>query len=146
LPPWLSWSGSPSPRLPISGRFATLAGDPPTDLRSAGYPELVLASLIIGGALLLAIVAASGWGAVVLPADARIAVHYGSENHQYLVSKRAGLLIWPALGVILYGALGGIIGSSLAAGWVAGVRDVLVPAVLVVVLAFQAGALITARR
>jgi len=98
----------------------------------------VLASLIIGGMLLLAIVAASGWGAVVLPADARIAVHYGSENHQYLVSKRAGLLIWPALG--------GIVASSLAAGWVPGVRDVLVPAVLVVVLAFQAGALITARR
>ena len=106
----------------------------------------MLASLIIGGMLLLAIVAASGWGAVVLPADARIAVHYGSENHQYLVSKRAGLLIWPALGVILYGALGGIVASSLAAGWVPGVRDVLVPAVLVVVLAFQAGALITARR
>ena len=107
---------------------------------------MVLASLIIGGVLLLAIVAASGWGAVVLPADARIAVHYGSENHQYLVSKRAGLLIWPALGVILYGALGGIVASSLAAGWVPGVRDVLVPAVLVVLLAFQVGALITARR
>jgi hypothetical protein len=80
----------------------------------------VLASLIIGGALLMAIVAASGWGAVVLPANARIAVHYGSENHQYLVSKRAGLLIWPALGVIMYGALGGIVASSLAAGWVRG--------------------------
>ena len=70
--------------------------------------------MIIGGVLLLAIVAASGWGAVVLPADARIAVHYGSENHQYLVSKRAGLLIWPALGVILSGALGWITASRLA--------------------------------
>ena len=106
----------------------------------------MLASLIIGGMLLLAIVAASGWGAVVLPADARIAVHYGSENHQFMVAKRAGLLIWPALGLIVYGALGGIVASHLAAGWVPGVRDVLVPAVLVVVLAFQAGALITARR
>jgi hypothetical protein len=106
----------------------------------------VLASLVIGGVLLLAIVAASGWGAVVLPADARIAVHYGSESHQYLVSKRAGLLIWPALGVLLYGVLGGIIASSLAAGWVPGVRDVLLPAVLIVVLAFQAGALIMAQR
>lgn len=106
----------------------------------------MLASLIIGGVLLLAIVAASGWGAVVLPAGARIAVHYGSENHQFLVSKRAGLLIWPVLGVLLYGALGGIARSGLAAGWVPGFRDVLVPAVMVVVLAFQAGALITARR
>jgi hypothetical protein len=106
----------------------------------------VLASLIIGGMLLLAIMAASGWGAAVLPPDARIAVHYGSENHQFMVDKRAGLLIWPALGVIVYGALGGIAASRLAAGWVPGVRDVLVPAVLVVVLAFQVGALITARR
>ena len=39
-----------------------------------------------------------------------------------------------------------IIASRLAAGWVPGVRDVLVPAVLVVLLAFQVGALITARR
>ena len=34
----------------------------------------------------------------------------------------------------------------MAAGWVPGFRDVLVPAVMVVVLAFQAGALILARR
>jgi hypothetical protein len=106
----------------------------------------VLASLVIGGMLLLATVAASGWAAAVLPADARIPLHYGSVEHYYPASKRAGLLIWPAGGAVLYGVLGGIARSSMAAGWVPGFRDVLVPAVMVVVLAFQAGALILARR
>jgi hypothetical protein len=106
----------------------------------------VVASLLIGGVLLLAMVAASGCAAAILPADARIAIHGGSVEHCYLASKRAGLVIWPALGALCYGVLGGIAGSSLAAGWVPGVRDVLVPAVMCVVLAFQAGALILARR
>jgi hypothetical protein len=34
----------------------------------------------------------------------------------------------------------------LAAGWVPGVRDVLMPAVMVVLLGFQAGALVLARQ
>ncbi len=105
-----------------------------------------MASLLIGGVLLLAMVAASGRAAMVLPADARIAIHCGSAEHSYLASKRAGLVIWPALGALCYGVLGGIAGSSLAVGWVPGVRDVLVPAVMCVLLAFQAGALIMARR
>ena len=42
--------------------------------------------------------------------------------------------------------VGGITGSSLAADWVPGVRDVLTPAVMGVALAFQIGALALARR
>ncbi len=106
----------------------------------------MLASWLIGGVLLLAMVAASGRAAVVLPADARIAIHCGSVEHCYLASKWAGLVIWPALGTFCYGVLGGIAGSGLAADWVPGVRDVLVPAVMCVLLAFQAGALVMARR
>jgi hypothetical protein len=104
------------------------------------------ASLVIGGVLLVAMVAASGRAAVVLPADALIAIHCGSVEHCYLASKRAGLVIWPVLGAIWFGVLGGIAGSGLAAGWVPGVRDVLVPAVMCVALGFQVGALILARR
>jgi hypothetical protein len=40
-----------------------------------------MASLVIGGVLLLAMVAASGRAATVLPADARIAIHCGSVEH-----------------------------------------------------------------
>ncbi len=50
------------------------------------------------------------------------------------------------MGAVLFGVLGGIAGSSLAADWVPGVRDVLTPAVMGVVLAFQVGALVLARR
>jgi hypothetical protein len=106
----------------------------------------VVASLVVGGVLLLAMIVASARGAVTLAADARIPVHCGSVEHCLLVSKRAGLIIWPTVGAVLFAVLGEIAGSSLAAGWVPGVRDVLVPAVLCVVLGFQAGALVLAAR
>jgi hypothetical protein len=102
----------------------------------------VVAALAVGGFLLAMMIAASGYAAVILPASARIPLHLGSQQHVFLVSKRAGLVIWPAAGAVLYGILGGVSGSSLAADWVPGVRDVLTPAVMVVVLGFQAGALI----
>jgi len=106
----------------------------------------VVASWVIGGVLLLAMIVASGRAAVTLPAQARIPVHFGSVEHCYLAPKRAGLVIWPAVGAVLLGAVGGITGSSMAANWVPGVRDVLTPAVMSVALAFQIGALILARR
>ncbi len=103
-----------------------------------------MASLIIGGVLLLAMAAVSGRAAAVLPADARIAIHCGSVEHCYLTSKGAGLVIWPVVGAVLFGVLSGITGSSVAGDWVPGVRDVLVPAVMCVALAFQVGAVIRA--
>ena len=106
----------------------------------------MVASLVISGVLLLAMIVASGRAAVTLPAEARIGVHFGSVEHCYLAPKRAGLVIWPAVGAVLLGVVGGITGSSMAANWVPGVRDVLTPAVMVVVLAFQIGALVLARR
>jgi hypothetical protein len=106
----------------------------------------VVASLIVGGVLLLAMIVASGRAAVTLPAQVRVPIHFGSDEHCYLAPKRAGLVIWPAVGAVLFGAVGGISGSSLAADWVPGVRDVLTPAVMCVALAFQIGALALARR
>src|SRR5947209_11162267 len=91
-------------------------------------------------------VIASVRGAVILPADARIPVHAGSVERCYLAPKRAGLVIWPTAGAVAFGVLGGVGASSLAAGWTAGVRVVLAPAVLGVLLAFQVGALALARR
>ena len=106
----------------------------------------MVASLVIGGVLLLAMIVASGRAAVTLPAEARIGVHFGSVEHCYLAPKRAGLVIWPAVGAVLLGAVGGITGSGMAANWTPGVRDVLTPAVMTVALAFQIGALVLARR
>jgi hypothetical protein len=105
----------------------------------------VVTSLVIGGVLLLAMIAASGWAAVTLPPEARIPIHFGSDEHCYWGPKRAGLLAWPAAGAVLYGILGGLAASSLASSWVPGVRDVLMPAVMCVAVGFQAGALVLAR-
>jgi len=102
----------------------------------------VVAALAVGGILLAMMIAASGYAAIILPADARIPLHLGSHQHVVLVSKRAGLVIWPVAGAVLYGILGGVSASSLASDWVPGVRDVLTPAVMVVVLGFQVGALV----
>jgi len=102
----------------------------------------VVAALAVGGVLLAVMIAASGYAAIILPRDARIPLHFGSHEHVFRMSKRAGLVIWPALGALAFGVLGGVSASSLAADWVPGVRDVLMPAVLVVVLGFQVGALV----
>jgi hypothetical protein len=40
----------------------------------------------------------------------------GSVEHCFFVSKRAGLIIWPAICAVLSVVLGGITKSSLAAG------------------------------
>lgn len=106
----------------------------------------VVASWVAGGVLLLAMIAASVRGAVRLPAGARIPVHYGSPERCYRASKRAGLVIWPAIGAVLFGAAAGVAGSSLAADWVPGIRATLAPAVVVIALGFQAGALVLAGR
>ena len=105
-----------------------------------------MASLAVGGALLLAMIAASGRAAAWLAADARVPIHFGSTEHCYWVSKPVGLVIWPVAGALAFGALGGVTASGLAAGWVPGVRDVITPAVLCVLLGFQFGALALARR
>jgi hypothetical protein len=48
--------------------------------------------------------------------------------------------------VLCYGVLGGIADGGMAANWVPGLRDVLVPAVICVLLGFQVGALVLAGR
>lgn len=105
-----------------------------------------MASLVVGGVLLLAMIVASVLAAVMLPAGTRIALHAGLVEHCYLAPKRAGLVIWPAAGATAFGVLGGIAASRLAADWVPGVRYVLVPAALCVLLGFQVGALVLAGR
>jgi len=104
-----------------------------------------VAALAVGGVLLLAMIGAAGWGAAGLAAGARVPIHLGSAERAYWAPKGVGLLVWPIVGALCYGVLGGISASAVAADWVPGVRDVLVPAVMVVLLGFEVGALILAR-
>jgi len=107
---------------------------------------VVVASLAVGGVLLLAMIAASGRGAVTLGADARVPIHFGSVEHCYWASKRVGLVVWPLAGAVVFGGLGGVAASGVASGWVPGVRVVIVPAVVGVLFGFQVGALVLAAR
>ena len=62
-------------------------------------------SQVISGVLLAAIIGIAVYGAVTLPADARIPVHHGIGSWDRFVSKRAGLVVWSAIGVLLFGIL-----------------------------------------
>lgn len=105
-----------------------------------------MASLVVAGVITAAMIVVAIRAAIVLPAGARIPLHVGSVERCYLVPKRAGLIIWPAAGVLVSGTLGGVAASSLAADWVPGARFVLAPATAGVLLAFEVGALAMARR
>jgi hypothetical protein len=61
----------------------------------------MIAVLVIGGVLLLAMIGVSCYGWVTLPADARVPIHFGAGYNNF-VSKRLGLIMHPAAGVLLY--------------------------------------------
>jgi hypothetical protein len=122
-----------------------MAGNNPGFVNFGDSLGQVMAALTVSGIFALAMIVAAVRAAVVLPAGARIPLHLGSVEHCYLVPKRAGLVIWPAAGVLVSGVLGGVAASGLATGWVPGVRDVLAPAAAGLLLAFEVGALLLAR-
>jgi hypothetical protein len=61
----------------------------------------MIAALAIGGVLLLAMFGVSAYGWVTLPADARVPIHFGVGYNNF-VSKRFGLIMHPAAGVVVY--------------------------------------------
>ncbi len=88
-----------------------------------------LTALIIGGALLLAMICVSLYGAAALPPGAQMPVHFGSGGYNRWVSKSTGLVIHPAAGAVVYaiivvtvrdhdthGGLGPAAGLSIALG------------------------------
>ena len=61
----------------------------------------MIALLVIGGVLLLAMFGVSWYGWITLPADARVPIHFGPGYNNF-VSKRVGLIMHPAAGVLVY--------------------------------------------
>jgi hypothetical protein len=104
------------------------------------------ASLAISGGFLLAMVAATVYGAVTLPAGARVPLHAGAPEYSFWLPKPVGLAIWLAVGALGFAMPGLLSASSVAANWASSVRVTLTPAVMCVVLACQAAALISARK
>jgi hypothetical protein len=88
-----------------------------------------LTPLIIGGALLLAMICVSLYGAASLPPGAQMPVHFGPAGYNRWVAKNTGLVLYPGFGVVVYviiivtvrdhqthGGLGAVTGLSIALG------------------------------
>jgi hypothetical protein len=71
-------------------------------LPARGREDAMDVSLIISGLLVLCMIGTSLYGARVLPADARVPLHYGLGSYGSYVPKTVGLILWPAAGVVVY--------------------------------------------
>ena len=103
-------------------------------------------AFVIGGVLLIGMVVATGYAITALPADARVPLHAGAPEYSIWLSKRAGLAVWLAAGVVAFAAIASLTLSNVAANWATSVRVVLLPSVMCVALAAEAAAIITARQ
>lgn len=106
----------------------------------------MLAALAIGGLLLLGMVATAGYAARTLPAGARVPLNAGMPEHSVWLPKPVGLAAWLAVGAVAFAAIAALTLGGLAANWAQSLRVVLLPGVMLVVLAAEAGAVIVARR
>lgn len=98
----------------------------------------MIAALVIGGVLLLAMIGVSWYGWITLPADARVPIHFGVGYNNF-VSKRLGLIMHPAAGVLVY------VISALATHHSSKSPVFIGPLVMCVLLAVQVGAIKVAR-
>lgn len=103
-------------------------------------------ALVIGGVILLAMICVSWYGAVTLPSDARVPIHFGVSYNNF-VSKRVGLVMHPAAGVVVFLILALTSHGHTANGTSSKTPPyVILPIILCVLLAVQIGAITVARR
>lgn len=105
----------------------------------------MVAALVIGGVLLLGMVAVAGYAVRALPAGASVPLHAGAPEYSVWLAKRAGLAAWLGIGVAAFAIFAGLTVSGIAGNWAPSVRVVLLPSVMCVVLAAEAAAIISAR-
>jgi hypothetical protein len=104
------------------------------------------AALVIGGVVLLAMICVSWYGAVILPSDARVPIHFGVSYNNF-VSKRVGLVIHPVAGAVVF-LLSAFVshGNSAHGASSKALPHVLPVIIMCVLLAVQVGAIRVARR
>lgn len=105
----------------------------------------MIAGLVIGGVLWLAMVGVSYYGWLTLPADARVPVHFGVGTYNNFAPKRVGLVLHPAAGALIY-VIFLVARSSHAAHGPSLPVEVILPLVLCLLLIVQAGAIRVSRR
>jgi hypothetical protein len=106
----------------------------------------VTASLVIGGVLLAAMFGAAGYAIRALPPDAGVPLQAGAPEYSLWLSKRAGLAAWLGIGAAAFAITAAVTASDLASDWATSVRVVLLPSVMCVAFAAEAGAIITSLR
>jgi hypothetical protein len=98
--------------------------------------------LAAGGLLVLAMIAMSTRGWRTLPPDARVPVQRGLRGYGTYLSKTAGLVTWPASGIVVYGLYIGVFAEDLATHYRGTEMPLLfLPVVLAVLIRGQMGAL-----
>lgn len=105
----------------------------------------MIAAFAIGGAELLLMILVSMYGAVRLPPGARIPLHWGGTYGNF-TSKRAGLVVWPAVGAGIFVMLTLVSGLRSHGRSAGSALEFVMPIVMCVLLVSQAGAIMTARR
>jgi hypothetical protein len=102
--------------------------------------------VVIGGVLMLGMVAVAWHAARVLPAGARVPLNAGVPEYSVWLPKVAGLAAWLGAGAVTFAAVAAVTLDRLSADWATSLRVVLLPCAMLIVLAAQAGAVIVARR
>jgi hypothetical protein len=102
-------------------------------------------SLVVCGLLVGCMIGISVYGARMLPADARIPLHYGIGAYNNFASKTIGLILWPAVGVVIFAINAAIeVGVMKPDHGSPAASQYILPLVLLVVAATQVGAIKTA--
>ena len=106
----------------------------------------MIVGLAIGGVLWLAMLGTSYHGWLTLPADARVPVHFGAGYNNF-VPKRAGLIVHPAAGAVVFGILASVNNAGPANNTPShGPPYVILVVTMAVLLIVQIGAIRVARR
>jgi hypothetical protein len=100
----------------------------------------VIASLVIGGVVVLAMIGVSCYGWLTLPADARVPIHFGAGYNNF-VPKSFGLILHPLAGVVIF-----VISVAMTRNPAKASSAVYIfPVVMCVLLVVQVGAIKVAR-
>ena len=100
-------------------------------------------ALIIGGALVLAMICVSLYGAASLPPGARMPLHSGPAGFNQWVPKSTGLILYPAGGAAIFAIIAVAVHGHQTHGGLGPAGGVFIA--LGVLLASQIGALTIAR-
>jgi hypothetical protein len=108
---------------------------------------VTIASFAISGLLFALMIGISWYGAVTLPSDARIPLHYGLGYYNNFAPKTVGLILWPVGAAVVFAVLAAVAEHAIKPNHgKASASLIILPIVLAVLIATQWGAISLARR